>query len=635
MTIPAAKVKPASAGHILTELSDNQLTTLTEYLAGRLSNGAKARDRRLDRQVKIDKLISTWQKLSPEDSERERIEDNTGKQSALPFNLPVLATHLSDMVSYFAEALAPVSNPFFSANGDQKMQGLLTKFNRDAAARDYFGELNLTLRSLLKYNIGGFKLCWDDGKQYGKQTGQPGNHWKALDMYNTLWDPSIREPKDVAKKGEWAATVEVVNRLEVIRKSLCGEWVLLEGLIESGVSDMSKGQFYRDAAACAQIGAEGQDSRTSAKSQTNGSMNWGAYGLGTATELGAEVDGFEQVDINIWLIPAKFGLLTDAERIELERAPASANAADANDPETFLEQWRFTLVNGALVDAEPVMEREEFLAGEKCELPFYLSFLTQDQLKEAQRSFMELMRGFQRFSSAMYNIYIAGMRKNVWGVTGIDPQMFDSSKLKGGDTVGILDSKQPGRDVRSGIVGLNVNAGVDNALQSVDSTLNLMNQFFPSQALPSQVGGIDRAIKSQVNTVVQGATRALRTLLRILDSGLMLPSRLGAYRNLKRLDKDGIEEVTDEEVAKMLGSGIESMEAERVSEILWQLLYAIIQNQESMQVFDIPSILNYLSRVGNLSVALGDFAKQPPAQQQPPAPGVPGAPPAAAPPPAA
>jgi len=94
----------------------------------------------------------------------------------------------------------------------------------------------------------------------------------------------------------------------------------------------------------------------------------------------------------------------------------------------------------------------------------------------------------------------------------------------------------------------------------------------------------------------------------------MLPTRLAAYRNLKKWDKTGIESLNDEEVAKVLGSGIESMESERIAEALWQLMYAIIQNQESMERFDVPDMLTYISRVQNLSVDLGRFYRQ---QQQP------------------
>lgn len=604
MVVESEKVarKAKEKNHILLDLNPEDKLKLETYLGGRLAAGLIARNRRIRRYAKIDRLISTWQKLSPEDSERERIEDNTGKQAALPMNLPVLASHLSDMVSYFAEALAPISNPFFSASGDVKVAELLQKFNRDAAARDYYGNLSLSIRSLLKYNLGGFRLKWDTGEQYGKPSGQPGNCWKGLDLYNTMWDPSVRDPKDLACKGEWAATICLENRLELMRRAIAGEWAGLDGVLSTAVDGSTQARYYREPAIEAAMEEDGLDSRTT-NSKGQAGVNWGAYNLGVASDLGPEVDGFEVVEMSCWLIPAQFGLLTDVERVELE--------GNGIDPELYLELWDFTFVSEKLVDAKPTLTREESVSGEKVELPFYLAYLTQDQMKEAQRSMMELLKGFQRFSSAMYNIYIAGMRGNVWGLTGYDPTMFDLSKLPPGETVGRLPSKINGRDVRTGIMSVGISAGVDQALQSVDSNLALKDKFFPSQAMPGQVAGIDRAVKSQVHTVVQGSTRSMRTTLRILDSSLMLPSRMGAYRNLKRRDPTGINELTDEDVAKLMGSGIESMEAERVSEILWQLMYAIIQNQEAMQMFDVPQLLAYLSRVGNLSVDLGQFARKP------------------------
>lgn len=614
MRVNPVHAKVAGAGHILNELNQEQRTKLNSYLSARLSAGATARNRRVNRYGKIDKLISTYQRLSAEDTKREQMEDNTGRHQALPMNLPILAAALSDMTSYFAEALAPIANPFFSADGDESIAGLLKKFNRDAAARNYFGELTLTIRSLIKYNLGGFRLDWDDGKEYGQTVGSVGNHWKSLDLYNTLWDPSVRKPTDVARKGEWAATVELVNRLEIMRNCIAGEWVGLDDVVSKGVEGSATAKYYKEAAVTAGLGQDGQDSKTSAGSNQ---VDWSGYGLGLATDLGPEVDGFELVDMCIWLIPCQFGLLTRAEEAILE-------SADRN-PDTYIECWRFKIVNDCVVDAEPVVDRAMALQGERVELPFYLSFLTRDQLKEAQRSIMELQKGFQRFGSAMFNIYISGMRKNVYGTKVVDTSAIDDSQLKPGEVAGIIKTKQQGRDVRTAIVELNGAAGVEQTLSAVDTSLNLKDKFFPSQALPSQVAGIDRAVKSQVHTVVHGATRSLRTILRELDSTLMLPSRLAGYRNLKMYDKDGIEQLTDEAVAKLMGSGIESMEAERVSEVLWQLLYAIIQNQEAMQVFDVPKILSYLGRVGNLSVDLGSFTRQPAPQpaanpQQGPAP---------------
>jgi hypothetical protein len=602
--------------HILAQLTPEQQASLKDYLVSRLDNGITARNRRAYRYSRIDRSISTWQKLDPTESARELIEDNTGKQMALPINLPILASHLNDMASYFCESLAPISNPFFSANPEGQVPELLKKFNRDAAARDYYGQLNLTVRSLLKYNLGGFELDWEEGDKDSNvyASRQPGNCWYGLDLYNTLWDPAIKQPKNIAGKAEWAATVCIENRLELIKKTLAGTWFGLEDMLAKATDMANRPKYYKSAASTATLGDEGQDTRTSTTS--SGAVNWADYGLGLTTDLGPEVDGFEVVNMYCWLLPAQFGLLTNGERKLIEDGD--------RDPDTFLELWRFKIVAGDyVVDAKPALDRQYSMAGEVNEIPIYLTYLTEDQLREAQRSFMELMRGFQRFGSAMFNIYIAGMRKNVWGVLGVDESMFDASKLKQGDTTGVLPSKRPGADVRAGLMALSSNAGVDDALKAVDATIALKDKFFPAQSLPSQIAGIDRAVKSQVATVIQGAQRAMRTMLRCLDSGLMLPTRLCGFRNLKRYDRQGIEEMNDEDVAQMMGSGIESMEAERVSDALWQLTYAIIQSQEAMQTFNVPMLMTYNSRVSNLSVDLGQFVRAPQPQTPPPAAGAP------------
>lgn len=584
-------------------MTDQMKLDLLNHLKSRLVAGNVQRNRRIKRYAKIDRTISTWQQLNKDDSERETIEDNTGRQTALPMNLPILASHLNDMSSYFTESLAPISNPFFSASGEGQIPNLLKAFNEDALRRNYYGELSLTVRSMIKYNIGGMSVEWDSGSLSGAYAdAQPGNRWTSLNMYNTLWDPAITDPTKVYCKAEWAATVCIENRLELVRKTLAGEWVGLEKMLSTTSQATRIARFYREPAVEATLGEQGQDSRTGTGSQA---MNWSSWGLGQSSDLGPEVDGYEVVDMYCWLIPEQHGLLTDAEKTALE-------TSYGKNPKTYLELWRFKIVGGEhLVDAKVVVPRDASTAGEACEIPMYLAFFTNDQIKEAQRSFMELMRGFQRFGSAMYNIYIAGMRKNVWGVIGVDNSMFDSGGLAKGDTVGILPSKIPGRDVRSGIMALNNSAGVDQALTAVDASLAMKDKFFPSQALPSQIAGIDRAVKSQVATVIQGGQRALRTLVRTLDSGMLLPTRMSAFRNLKRNGADGINTLTDEDVAKMLGSGIESMEAERVSEALWQLVYAIIQNVEANQTFDVPMILTYLSRIDNLSVDLGKFVRAP------------------------
>lgn len=606
-SVVAAENLTADTRSPLLDMTEDEIQCLTEYLVGRLNNGSKVRDRRVRRYGKIDQSISTWQKLDSEDSKRKLMEEVNGKAQSIPFNLPILASQLDDMTSYFAEALAPVSNPFFSSSGDEVTKQLLDKLNRDALRRDYYGELAKSIRALLKYNTGGIGVEWDEGSDGSKAAlAAPGNRWSCLDMYNTLWDPSIKDPSKVSEHAEWAATVCITNRLKLIRKTLAGDWVGLEKILTQDIGEESITRLYRTPAFEANISDDGQDVKTAAGKSNQ--VNWSDYGLGYSTDLGPEVDGFEETRMYCWLIPEKHGLLSDAQYEELRQL--------RRDPDSYLELWQFTLINGCrLVEAKPVIPRADATQGEPVMIPMFLTFLTNDQLAEAQRSFMELMKGFQGFASSMFRIYQDGMRKGVYGITAYDPQMFDAGQLSKGEVVGMLASKQPGRDVRTGLSTLNESSGTENAMRAVGESLQLKDSMFPAQALPSQIAGIDRAVKSQVTTVIQGSQRKMRMLLRYVDSNLMLGTRMQAFRNLKRWDKSGIEDVDDEAVAKLIGSGIESMEAERVADALWQLVYAIIQNQEAMARFDVPQLLTYIGRVTHLSVDLGQFARLTPEEQ--------------------
>jgi len=600
----------------LAALGEGNKKALTQYLQARLKRGQQCRGSRLMRLRRIDRAVSTWQQLNPVDSKRESIEENTGKQFALPVNLPVLAAHLDDMTSYFAEALAPISNPFMTSDGNPEIGALIDRLKRDALARDYYGEIVLALRSLLKYNIGGFSVEWDTGT--GKGVGahgvqQEGNSFRALDMYNTMWDESVHHPREVSTKAEWAATVERTNRIELMRNSIKGVWVGLEDALAQDVTrkGYDAGDSFKlwvDPSSSIPT-KDGQDAHTSLGSQTDETVTWSEFGLGEDYGQG-DSEHWELTTIYCWIAPNQYGLIGD------EAADALTQAG--HNPKTFLELWRFELINNQhLVSARPAVSREAFVSGGVATIPHYLGYLTNDQLGAAQRSMLELMKGFQRFSSSMFNIYIEGLRKNVWGVKGVDATMYDVAALKNGETAGLLVSKQPGRDVRTGLARLDDSTGMEPVMGHISNVMQLKDNLFPSQALPSQIAGLDRAVTSQVHTVVQGAQRSLRTLLRLLDSGIMLPSRMQAVRNLKQFEPLTTIEADDEVVAKSLGSGIESMEAERITEALWRLLMAIVQNQEAMQTFNIPGILAYLGKTLNLSVDMAAFVKPPPEAQPP------------------
>lgn len=628
-SVTPLEVKIPPKESTLESLSEKDHECLLQYLLERLNQGVTQRDKKLARYSKIDRLISTWQKLNKEDSLREIAEENSGRQQALPMNLPLLATHLEDTVSFFSEVFAPVSGVFFTSDGSPQQKELAKRMNQDAKARNFYGELCMTLRSLIKYNIGGFHVEWETVGQQGTGVHEAGNRWTALNVYNTLWDPTIKDVSKISNDGEWAAFVEEKNRVWLARRALAGELARVDRLFDCDSEERSKSnvytsngkrvKYFRPPPANAGLPTDALDERTTANVSGQQPVNWASFGAGLGDENLAEIQGFEIVTMYCWLTPCKFGLLSDQEEKQIEDLGINK--------ESLLELWKFKVGDARqILYAEPVVDRNTALQQDSTivnsgsvvggqAIPMHFSFMTQDQMEEAQRSIMELMRGFQRLSSYLVNVYIAGLRKNVWGVTGVDKSMFDPSKLMQGDVAGVLVSKIPGRDVRTGMHQLNNTAGTEQAISSLDSVFAITQKLFPSQGLPSQVAGIDRAIKDQVAATMQGATRRLHMLARLLDSSLMNPARMSAFGNILTHDSRGLDGIKDEEVAAVFGSGIQSLEAERVAGIVHELLVTLMQNPESAQRYDVAGLMSYWSKVRNAGVDLGQFARQQAANQ--------------------
>jgi hypothetical protein len=608
---------------------------LLQYLKARLDQGNIGRSRRLWRYARIDKLISTYQKLNVADSAREDTEDLTGRTQALPMNLPLLASHLEDTVAFFAEIFAPIGGAFHLDEGSDSAKKLVDKLNRDASARSHYAQICWAMRSLIKYNVGGFHITWEEADDVTFGLDQPGNRWNGIDIYNFLYDPAITDVERISTEGEWAAVIEQKNRLWLIKKALTGTFSRVDRVIEQydnnakkafGQNSIQKNKvkYFRPPPAEAGLPSDGRDDHTSAGESPNSTVNWSAYGAGLANEMEAEITGHEIVTMYCWICPDEWKLIPDQDVKRLQ--------GEGINPDSYIELWKFVLADGnQIVQAKPLTPRGEaknsgvtaqqtMISGG--EIPIHIAHLTVDDMRQAQRSIMEYMRGFQRFASYMLNLYIAGMRKNIWGLKGVDSSMFDPAMISEGDVAGVLLSKVPGRDVRTGLISLDSTSGVDGALSSVQNMLELFKQFFPAQALPQQIASIDRAVKDQVSAVMQGSQRRMHMLIRALDASLHMPARLTSFKNLRRYDGDGISDMNTEDAAKVLGSGLESINADRIITSLTSLIFAILQNKEASAQYDVAGLFKYLSRLMNLGVDLGTFVKnQAPAQGAPPVPG--------------
>ena len=594
---PLPDIKIPRGTTLLDRMSDQNHTDLLNYLMQRITYASRDRMIRLRRYASTDRLISTWQKLSPDDSKRILEEDNTGKAQAVSMNLPILSAHLEDMTAFFSEIFSATSRDFYAVPKKKESMpahALADKMNRDSKARKYYKELTLGFRSLLKYNIGGFAVRWEGANGFG-ELSKPGNRIESIDMYNYIWDTSVLDVSKISTDAEFAARISVKNDMWVRKGARAGRLARIDRIIESDrQSNTGKrgAKYYKFPPIHVGLSIDGADDKTA----TGNTVNWESFGLGYAFEQETPINGHEVIEMYCWLNPDQFKLT--------ENRVANGQVSEAG-----YELWKFTIIDSCEVAAaEPVTGEE---GGDvPVQIPHYLGFFTVDDMKEAHRSIMEFLKPFQRFASFLYNIYVAGARKNIWGIKGYDPQMFDISKIEKGDVAGWLASKAPGRDVRSGIQTLDSNTGVDKTVEMLANNEQMMQKLFPSQALPSQVAGIDRAIKNQVAAVMQGVQRRLHMSAKVIDSDIFAPLRVQCYRNLVAGDGSDLSGLDEEAVAAVLGSGLQQLNKESVASEVKELLYAILQSKEIAPGVDLAGLMEYWSQMMDMPSGLDEFFKQ-------------------------
>lgn len=572
--------------------------SLLAYLLSRLNSEQHTRTARIQRYARVDQMVSTWQKLSPEDSKREYREEINGKLQAIPMNLPIAQAHIDDAVAFYSEIFAPIGGNFYATPGKFKdseaMKALIEIMQADTQQSQYYAQVTAVMRSLNKYNFGGFHVVWQDGIQGAAgAASQSGNRVEALDVYNFMYDQTVKDVSKFHLNGEWCAQFKQVNRLWLIRQKLKGGTMNIGEILDATEVEGNYGlgqkgmtaKYYKNPPASTQLNEDGSDTRTGEGAQAD--VDWDSFGLGLGKDNEVPISGHEATHMYCWINPNQFGL--------------SEKNIDS------LQLWQFTIVNAKWIISASHVE-------EASEIPIYISRLNQDEMAAAARSIAEHLRPFQRFISFLVNTHVEGVRSNIWGLKALDPAMFDVSALKNGETSGILVSKIPNRDVRTGFMNLKNESDTRSNISDAGSILELMKQFFPNQALPSQVAGIDRAVTSQVTAVMQGAMRKLHMMVRLIDSSLMQPVRTAQYRNIALYDPDKakLKGITEETVAALLNSGLGQIGREASAEAIRTLIFALIQNPDSAQQYDLPALYTLWSRLLNIGTDLGEFVKAAP-----------------------
>ncbi len=584
--------------------SMDQHDALLRYLMTRLESDKTNRSARLARMARIDKSVSTWQKLSPGDSQRAAKTETTGKATAININLPLTQTHLDDLVSFYAGIYSPASGAFYQipkVKQEAVGQRLVDKLNTDAETTRYYSALIRALRSLVKYNLGGLDLAFGDEQLLNEDLDVKGkNHGIAINMYNFLWDPLIDDPSKIRTEAEWSATVAIHNRMWLIRRERSGLFAGVDRVVTEHDSNGKRAVFYRNPPS--QAGVTAGDASTGADD-----IDWASYGQALGSDDQPGTVGYEVVKMYCWLNPRQFKLGTVESR---------AAARESNLVDTY-ELWKFFIADGKVIlHASPV----QAAAGDDSvdlpiEIPHYVAQQTLDEMGTEQRSTAELMHPFQTYASFLLNSDVAATRSNIYGLQVYDSSVVDISKIPEGDTVARIPSKQPGRDVRTALMQVNGMLDTGKTTEKLQNIMSLAKEFFPSQALPSQIAGIDRAVTNQVSAVMQGISRRLHTTVQTMDNDLFGPFAQACYRNIVRSKAVELNGLSDEDARAILSSGLAQLNREMMETAFRQILFAIMQNPEANQIYDLGSLLTHWGSLLNMSVDIGDFVRPPQPQQ--------------------
>lgn len=581
---------------------------LLEYLTSRLMLDAPNRDQRVKRYSQVDRDVAGWMRLSDEDRKRKNKHDVDGTPQATQVSLPLSWVHLDDMMTYYAQTFSPNRGMFYHTATPESATDatqLVSLMNNHAVYGSYYRHLLRSIFNILKYNVGGIITNWAtdfgpklemdvDGKD--SVTEVPifkGNKIEAIDQYNVFYDPTV-DPTCLYNEGEWFAVARAKSHFWLKKRALAGLYFNCDTALASE-QNVSELRWYKDAPTEARL----------AEDETKaGETNWVSFMTGMDSPLMNNV--FELVTFYIRLNPNDFNLIEGTREAKAQR--------------NRYEIWKITLLNGAqIIEAQYMNNIHGYL-------PCFFGTINDDMMKESSKSAAEILNPLQQFSSFLLNAHVLANRKNIYGTTFFDPSRVDYDKIPAGEVAARVPIKAQGygQDIRTMVYHDNHQLDTKQTLEDLQGMLGIINQFFPTQSLPGQIAGIDRAIDSQVAAVQQGSNRRQHKNARLIDDTMMRPFRFSLYYNIVQFQEDG-EEIIDyasgesdkvdlsklreTNLAFLIGQGLKAIDRQNVASQMRELIFAMIQAPQIVQAarIDLLGMLDFWTSMMDIDANMKQF----------------------------
>jgi hypothetical protein len=317
---------------------------------------------------------------------------------------------------------------------------------------------------------------------------------------------------------------------------------------------------------------------------------------------------FELSEMMIKINPNDFGLI-----------PGNSEARRQRNR---YEIWRVTVLNNKqIIDCTHMTNIHGWL-------PAFFGVANDDSMKQATKSPADILNPLQEFSSFLLNAHVQANRKNLYGTTFYDPSCIDYGSVPEGEVAARIPLKAQGygKDIRTMVYHDNNPLDTKQTLGDLQGIMGIIDQFFPTQSLPSQIAGIDRAIDSQVAAVQQGSNRRQHKGARLLDDTLMRPLRFAMYYNIVQFQEDQ-QKVTDyhgktvtidlaklrtTNLAYVIGQGLKAIDRQAAAAQMQGMFFALIQAPAAGQQVDIIKILDFWTSMMDIEASMEDFRLPPP-----------------------
>ncbi len=587
---------------------------LRRYVLQRLVRGASVRDNQLARYAQIDKDVSGWMKLSDEDKVRIKEQFQNGVPKARLMNLPISWIQLDDMLTYLVQTFSPGKAMFYHTGKPDEADAsnqIVLLMNNHSIYAGYYRQMIHACFAMLKYNIGGFMMGWEEefGPRLARdETGTVqsinekvwvGNKIQALDMYNTLFDPTVN-PVDLFKDGEWACRVRIKSHYWLAVRAAQGIYFNVKDCLDSKDNEYFKTmRFYKHPPTEAQFGED--ESTTS---------NWISRLSDSPNHFNS--NGYEIVETYIRLNPTDFGLIPGADKAKRNR----------------YETWRVTMLGDRDIIDCTVMNNVHN------HIPFYVGLVNDDAMERNQKSVEEILQPLQNFASHLMNIHIQATRKKLFGLTFYDKSIVDLAKIPDGEVAGFIPAEitGQGKKISDGIYEHKTEIDTERTMQDLSGIFQIVQQFFPLQASPSQIASIDRAVSSQVAAVQQGTNRRIQKIATLLDASCFRPMRFGMYYNILQYQDDGADVVDfrgrsikvdlstlkQTDLPFIIGMGLKAIDRQAIADRLQQVIFALIQNPNSAARVDVLAMIDYWTDMLDVDIDMKQFQVQQNPSQIPP-----------------